>query len=325
MGQRLNREILRVFRVLLSEWTIPLHEWPALLEVAMYVLNTTERPQLGGLSPMAVMTGIIPETAAELAVWAGKQMAEIATQKVSANDVRKHTAKLMTWLDEVHQDVNVTRERRKAANAKAQSHGIVPAFAVGDYVMVSRKVGKLQAKWQGPYQIVGTAEGDYEETQSWLVVLVGKQGKPEKVHAARMQRYADAKLDVTHALIEMAQHDLDSFEIDHFVNLGPDDEGKLQVQCRWKGFDESHDTWEPAEQLFIDVPLKLQKYLQQFKDLLKKKIIALPQSFEHLFRSRFIQKNKQQKMRTVASGNNMHGVITGNTNPCLLRSIIGCA
>ena len=80
-----------------------------------------------------------------------------------------------------------------------------------------------------------------------------------------MQRYADASLGVTSELVESAQHDEESFEVQEFLNLGPHpDTGALQVLVRWKGFDESHDSWEPAEQMHIDVPAKLQKFLRDY-------------------------------------------------------------
>jgi hypothetical protein len=129
-------------------------------------------------------------------------------------------------------------------------------FLIGEYVLVLNMVptNKLRTKWMGPYQVTGTVN-DHVYTLKDLI-----QGKEHTVHAQRMKVFADASIDVTEDIKNSAAYDASSF-VDSIVGHRENDEHSIDLRVRWSGFEENEDTWEPVEQLHMDIPFVVERYL----------------------------------------------------------------
>ena len=50
--------------------------------------------------------------------------------------------------------------------------------------------------------------------------------------------------------------------MEDFIDWGFADDGTVVLKVRWQGFDESEDTWESLKQLYADVKVIVEKYVQ---------------------------------------------------------------
>ena len=75
-----------------------------------------------------------------------------------------------------------------------------------------------------------------------------------------MKRFAGPEFATTVELINSAQHDRQKFYIDDMRDWRQLEDGTIEILVKWRGFEE---TWEPAEELFKDVPEKVMKFLRE--------------------------------------------------------------
>ena len=117
-------------------------------------------------------------------------------------------------------------------------------------------------RWQGPYEVVRVAE----PSAIFEVRLVGTT-TPKKVHWQKMRRIAGPGLFVSQAVQNSALHDLQRFLVESIDDWGYDDDGEtVKVLVRWQGYDESERTWEPLQQVYEDVAVITQKYVDTVND-----------------------------------------------------------
>ena len=142
-------------------------------------------------------------------------------------------------------------------------------FNTGDYVMVSatknqtnrQRHNKNMVRWQGPYEITGVAEAP----TIFCVRLVGSEDV-KKVHWQKMIHIAGPGLFVSQAVQNAALHDLQCFLVESIDQWRLEDDGTVMVLIRWQGYDESERTWEPLAQVYEDVPVITQKYVDEVDD-----------------------------------------------------------
>ena len=81
-----------------------------------------------------------------------------------------------------------------------------------------------------------------------------------------MIRIAGPGLFVSQAVQNAALHDLQRFLVESIDQWRLEDDGTVMVLIRWQGYDESERTWEPLAQVYEDVPVITQKYVDEVDD-----------------------------------------------------------
>ena len=99
----------------------------------------------------------------------------------------------------LHKEVADHRLRSKALEDARRKYA-VPNYVVGDFVLVARPVSlrlsKLEVMWRGPFQVVAAVGTNVYQVQHIHTKV------ESTVHAARMQWFSDASLDVSQDLID---------------------------------------------------------------------------------------------------------------------------
>ena len=115
---------------------------------------------------------------------------------------------------------------------------------------------KVMCRWQGPYEVVApVSEVEY------VVRLLGDM-EETNVHWRRLWRLTGPALTVNKELTESAQHDKQRFKVESFADWSVNTDGEVDLLVKWRGHDESNNTWEPLTQLVVDVPALVTKYVK---------------------------------------------------------------
>ena len=158
--------------------------------------------------------------------------------------------------------------RKRALREANKGPGI--RFNVGDYVMVSatknqanrQRHSKIMVRWQGPYEIIRAVE----PPTIFGVRLVGTTVE-KLVHWQKMRRIAGPGLFISQTVQNSALHDLQRFLVESIDDWKYDQDGStVRVLIRWQGYDESERTWEPLLQVYEDVAVIVQKYVDATND-----------------------------------------------------------
>ena len=174
--------------------------------------------------------------------------------------------------------VDLVRKNR-ARMRDVKKKGVLPDFAVGDYVLVARvrQPGirpKLINTWTGPWRVVSKTGGHAYRVKDIAT------GRLREVHIAQMQPYADASLTVTAELKEVfnnmkSQGEFDMEMVDAVDSAAGNEE--YVVKVKWVGLDEEDTTWEPLSTIHTDAPkyvvaqLRKLRLTKEVRDDLKKK------------------------------------------------------
>ena len=266
-----GKDLLWTLRALLSELEASIDEWDLVLPLVEYAVNHRRRAILGGRSPVELVNGRQPRTAADLVLWSGVKMKDAVEHRLPADRADEFCAKLADSLDRMHEaarDKDEHNRRRQALHEAKKGPGMF--FRAGDVVMVCAKDNqanrsrhsKPMVHWQGPYEVVGRVAGEPTKIE---VRLVGEDDT-SKVSWKRVRRIAGPNVAISQAVQNSALHDLQRFKVDAFDDWGFDDDGQVQVLVRWRGFDESERTWEPMGQLHEDVEVLLRNWVRDQDD-----------------------------------------------------------
>ncbi|CAM9582962.1 unnamed protein product, partial [Ascophyllum nodosum] len=226
--ERMNREVVRTFRAVLSERRRPPSEWPLALGAVQWALNSAYRERMG-TTPFQMMTGRPPAT--PMSVLAGKDGDAWTVEEldVSCEQMQSWVAGWAREQEDLRRDV-VKRVREQCERVREVSgRGYLPVFEVGDYVLVAR-VRKPGRTWTGPWRIVS---GGSEHVR---VVEDIVTGETKEVHVVRMRPYADSSL------------------IADVISVGKDPArvGEYRVQIAWVGLEDKEPTWEPMSTVYAD-------------------------------------------------------------------------
>ena len=63
-------------------------------------------------------------------------------------------------------------------------------------------------------------------------------------------------------MVEGAQHDLQKFKVEKFLDWTVNTDGEVDMLVQWRGHDDTNNTWEPLTQLVADVPALVTKYVK---------------------------------------------------------------
>ena len=242
--ERQNREMLKIFRTILSEsgtsWSFL--RWPELAPLVQYCLNTTPCQTLGNISPLEVMTGRSPDTPSDLLAFTGYTFKTVETNKISIQTITKHVEALRKTIHEIHSKVRRSKAVKKKQNNKGRAPLATAILHVGDYVLLARKTAKkskLQCNWTGPYVAL-------RPITEFIWELKSLDGSiTVEAHVQRIRRYSDASLNVTESLVTAAKSEQEEFELEKFVGWRVDKtRDRVELLCRWKGFSSEWDTYE---------------------------------------------------------------------------------
>ena len=205
--ERMNREVVKTFRMVLSERRRPPSEWPLALGAVQWALNPAYRECMG-TTPFQMMTGRPPAT--PMSVLAGKDgdARTVEELDVSCEQMQSWVAGWVREQEDLRRDVvKRVREQRERVR-EVSGRGYLPVFEVGDYVLVARvkkpgRVPKLVQTWTGPWRVV---PGGSEHVR---VVEDIVTGETKEVDVVRMRPYADSSLVVgaeVREVFEMTKH-----------------------------------------------------------------------------------------------------------------------
>ena len=268
--ERVNREVLRLFRALLSENRMGKEQWLWLREAVQAIINHTPTERLGQRSPMEVHTGqrsAQPLDCVLIKPAKGKRLAAVSPVKFPAA-LDDYMRELQLCLDEMHQRVSAQQRSRHEANKRQADGGIEVmvkkrpvakhgGFDVGDFVLVARDTqDKLAVRWLGPMRVV-------KVVSDWVYEVEDLVHQHRYVrHSKMLRRYSDQQLHVTERLREqLANDDASYYHVDHFTAWKKTG-AEVFLQVRWKGFTASSDTWVNLAELAQDVPDRVRKYCE---------------------------------------------------------------
>ena len=284
--ERVNREIVKLFRVLLAETGLPKAEWPRLLPLVQSILNQQPSRIRAGLTPSQVMMGRVTprpiDTIAKAdlessciegidevslgqrcksyyeATAAAMQASWLATaeahnqrhdQNKRQREKRRENVQLRTEVDPRQLKLKGQKNRGKKGDTVRKVFTEVEQFPVGSYVLVYTSVprNKLRVQWLGPYKITGTINENVYNIQDIVT------HKTSTVHAQRMKMFADQSYEVTEDIRNQVAYDTE-FNVEKFVDWRENDSGELELRVRWLGFQDNEDSWEPIGRMHADVP-----------------------------------------------------------------------
>lgn len=258
------RELLRVLRVLTSEFQLSLRAWRSVLPVVQSVLNNTVLTRLGNRCPLTAFTGLPQDT--PLTTITSKAKKNTKLKSIDAIRAKQliQTENLMNSLDEMHRDMKVksTKKRENAVSSHNSKTHVQPVnFYVGDFVLraqTKRERGaKISARWCGPYRVI-TCKSDYLFTIEDIVT-----GCQEEAHGRRLKFFRNKDYQIKEDLLNhIAYQTNELMNVSKFVDLR-NNKGIVQVLTQWKGLDSSEDSWENIEVMREDVPVLIQEFLNE--------------------------------------------------------------
>lgn len=135
--ERLGKELLRVFRSVVSELRLDHGEWPDLLPLVQSALNNAPSPQRANVSPVKAMTGLEPS----LPIRTFYRSSSL--KSIMLNELESERAliveKLAQLVCELHPAVQDSLQRKREDGRKSASKGNLPNFMEGDFVLVARE------------------------------------------------------------------------------------------------------------------------------------------------------------------------------------------
>ena len=278
VAERINRTIVKVFRVLLAENSTDYKDWVPLTPVVQTTINNHLSAQrLDGLSASQVMLGREVTQPLDTVSGAHLKAAGITALPTSATVRAAYTA-AADALQRSWTRVSDAREKRAAQNRASRAKIATPEdFKLGDFVLcrvpTDVRRNKLRVKWLGPYRVVDTINARV------FVIEDICTKKRTSVHGQRLRYYADADLQLTHDLRMQAAYD-DRHWVSSFIDWRISDDDTLQLRIRWQGFLANEDTWESPETMHADVPVMLLRYLHEIADACSSHVPALLAKFD---------------------------------------------
>lgn len=149
---QIGKELLRVFRSIVSELRMDFADWTSIIPIIQSVLNQSPSPHRSNNSPVTVFMGIEPTPPIKTFI------RSVDGNPVTLTDVKlelsTNTRKLMECVAELHPFISDVVRSNRAKSRKTVSKGELPNFVEGDYVFVAREEfyagEKLVLRWRGP-------------------------------------------------------------------------------------------------------------------------------------------------------------------------------
>jgi transposase InsO family protein len=235
--ERLNREVLKVFRALLSEFRMSTADWALLVPVVQYSLNWTSTPLLAGHTPAEVCFG--SSGGRPLDVFLRPTTKSFSMERVSSTQLEAHVSTLRVALSELHREVLSTRTSRIQPSLPRKS------FELGEFVLWARpqRTKKLRHLWIGPYRIRAVLSPWVYEIEHLV------SGVLKRAHLSRLRFYADEAFEVTVSLKDHLVFNEGEFEVDHISHIWMDADG-IYAKVHWVGFEDEEASYEDLLKIF---------------------------------------------------------------------------
>lgn len=269
-AERVNREVLKLYRVLLAELGWDIKDWRLLTPVVQSALNNIPRARLGHRSSDHVFLGREAVTPLDIVRNRDLKPTDVTSVDMTNEVLREQLARTDASLKTIHEDVLKIQDKIRAEQAKKESDlvrrlGVNDIqYARGDYVLISRqhtRGEKLALTWIGPFQIVDVVNPWVYKVKSLL------NDKTKEVHVRRIRFYEDKFLEITEAIREQFIHDFKGFEVDNVLNIRWDAQAReYKVKVKWWGFTDKEATWLGWSEAINEIPDKIDEYLQQADD-----------------------------------------------------------
>jgi transposase InsO family protein len=272
--ERVNREIVKLWRVLMAEVSLAEEKWATLRPLVQAILNRTAGADFDGLSPSELHLARRVDTPLDTVTFTSLSEAEQEaleglprSAQVRAAYESASAAVHACWLRAAdireRRRLQNGRERERAAGRldrvrTAREKGKVPQFQLGEFVLVAAPVAraKFKVKWMGPFRIVETLN-DYVYVVEDVVTA-----RRKSVHVQRLRLFAEASFQVTEDVRNQAAYD-DQTHVENIVDWRETDDALLELRVRWLGFTPAEDTWEPINQLHEDQPALVERFLRR--------------------------------------------------------------
>ena len=249
-AERANRIILEALRTVIG----PHYDrWDEVLPLVEFGLNSAVSSRTG-VSPFMLTYGWTPRPPAAVAAdhAFANPMAETFVQDAQArfDAAKDHIAMAQLKL------IELMRRRRAPVT-----------LAAGDFVwMTSQNVplavpAKFLPPWLGPYKVL-EVRGNTARLE--LPPTLGKRFAVVNFDKLRRFHERDPRLGSTNVNPPplLSRNGEDFFEIEKILNHRARPNVPREFLVKWKGYDASHNTWEPEPRLRADVPLLVDAYLQ---------------------------------------------------------------
>jgi len=257
--ERVNREINQLLKLFLIEFKMDISRWREVLPAVQTSLNNTPSKRLGGHAPITVFCGKDPGTALDAIIANGdiRKMSKVAYEELS----RKQVSELQESLAKIHEQARDSREQITHQNQKARDKSkAVKSFEVGigDYVLISkldRKMNsKLMNRWMGPYIVTEISEA----SKCCTVTDLSGENK-EIVHWSRVKAFAEkGRLAVDLDRVKVAAFGFEVESLEKVRKVKKD----FEFFVKWQGFEPEENTWEPAKDIYEDIPDMVEEYVK---------------------------------------------------------------
>jgi hypothetical protein len=116
---------------------------------------------------------------------------------------------------------------------------------------------KLRKRWKGPAMVVKANRPWVFEIQNLIT------GLEKEAPASHLKFYADKDLEVSADLLAHVAHNDQGYEVEAFGDARWNEVKQVyEIAVKWRGLDDAETLWEPAQNLFADLPGPLTKYLK---------------------------------------------------------------
>ena len=259
-AERINSDILKTMKSLMSEYQLHESEWPQLISNVTFALNNKPLPTRGNLTADQIFLKDPPRKAP---LYEPKHYPILNRRtgqlELPNSYLQPFTEEMRKEIDDrinkVYKFVEMSRNRNNQTVNKNRER---IQFTIGDWVLVSKtgtpraNQSKLKKDWGGPMRV--------EDTISDNVYLVKDlDDKEYTVHAARLWFYDGRDYIPAEEVGELFHNDWGDLEVEELLRLEFKD-GEYMIETKWLGFEET--TWEPVTHLNQFIPESIQTFLE---------------------------------------------------------------
>jgi hypothetical protein len=232
--ERVNREIMKVLRSLVSQFKINWNEWARLLPLVQNALNNYKSPTLAGQAHITVFTGL-PAYSPLAVVLQGSDAISFNQSKMKSDEAHALVTDLKESLEELHRKVETSTAAERARSRRKSEKYVKANFDVGDYVLVRTTQFGMQAEtpppWIGPFRVVAALS-------QWVFAVEHISTKKREVHANALRFYHDPSLNVELSVEEqLAFDEVRVYEVEEIEDLKKRGE-KWMLRVKWNNYDE---------------------------------------------------------------------------------------
>lgn len=263
--ERVNREIVKVIRLLLSEYRMNPDYYEGLLPMVKMILNHSNSVRLKNRSPIEVLTGCTPSSPLELVIFKDLHMHHVGRVEDMDKEIKQAIEVLKESLEKMRKDVQVSIKKHRNIKKKSinRNRRPTPDYQVGDLVITKQhkadKQSKLDSPYTGPWRIT-------KKLNQWTYEIQNiAKNTLKQVHIDHMAKYQVKDFVIDEALKEQMGFTTAGYQVKEFKGIKKDGNNGWMILTSWKGYTENDDTWEPITNMQEDVPDMLKKYISRNK------------------------------------------------------------